>query len=576
MIRRIIHPIKALKLYKKEFSGNKLLAGISVLAGMLLLAGCSSTTNGLPESPGSGVSETGGVLGSQQAGIPGGRDETGKEEVIIAISSEPESGFDPTVGWGHGTTPLIQSTLVEYTQDMKIVNDLALDYHVSEDGLRWDFTLREDAFFTDGEQLTSSDVVFTFNTAKNSQSTLDLTYMKSCEAHGDYGVTFILTAPTATLINTIATIGIVPEHAYSSNYANEPVGSGPWKLVQWNKGEQVILEANEDYYGKIPSIKKAVLVFMDEDAAFAAAQAGQVDVALTSATHTGQEIAGMHLEAVTTLDNRGFTLPTLPAEGKVTEAGSPVGNDVTSNLAIRQALAYCMDREQLARDAVNGYATPAYSENDGMPWNNPEVVIETDVEKAKQILEDDGWADTDGDGILERNGLKAEFACIYPSGDSVRQAVAMAAAAQAKEIGIVIHVEGTSWDDISKRMFSDAVMMGWGSSNPYTSYLLYHSSNMLKDDYYNPEGYSNVKVDSYLDKAMSALTVEEANEQWKLAQWDGETGTAMKGDCPWVWLVNIQHIYYVKDGLDIGNQQLHAHGASWPLVQNLRDWEWVG
>lgn len=497
-----------------------------------------------------------------------------KDEVIIAISSEPESGFDPTADWGHGTAPLIQSTLVEFTQDMQIVNDLATNYSISEDGRIWTFTMREDAFFTDGQRVTAADAAFTFNTAKASRSSLDLTFMESCEATGECEIVFTLFAPTSTFINTIATVGIVPEHAYGDNYANEPIGSGPWKLIQWNKGEQIILEANENYYGTIPAIKRAVLIFMDEDAAFAAALAGQVDVALTSATQATREIDGMHIEAVTTLDNRGMTLPAAPASGAVTESGNPVGNDVTSQLAIRQALAYAIDREKVAQDAVNGYATPAYSENDGMPWNNPKVVIATDLEYAKQLLADDGWADTDGDGIIEKNGLRAEFSVIYPGGDSVRQAIAMAAAAQAREVGIQINIEGTGWDEISRRMFSDAVLMGWGSSNPYTSYLLYHSDNMLRDDYYNPEGFSNAIVDAYLDAALHAETIDEANRQWQLAQWDGETGTAMQGDCPWIWLVNIQHIYYVRDGLDIGRQQLHAHGASWALVQNLREWTW--
>ena len=117
--------------------------------------------------------------------------------------------------------------------------------------------------------------------------------------------------------------------------------------------------------------------------------------------------------------------------------------------------------------------------------------------------------------------------------------------------------------------------MGWGSSNPYESYCLFHSSGMLRDDYYNPEGYTNPVVDGYLEAAMEARTAEEANRYWQLAQWDGETGTAMQGDCPWVWLVNAQHLYYVRDGLDIGQQQLHAHGASMPLLQNLKQWTWA-
>ena len=497
----------------------------------------------------------------------------GRGEVIISISSEPDS-LDPCMGWGHGTTPLVQSTLVEYKQDMSFRNDLATEYHLSEDGLVWTFKIRDDVKFTDGEALTASDVVFTFNTAKSSQSSLDLTFMDKVEAPDDVTVIFTLKKPTSTFLNTVATVGIVPEHAYDEDYGIHPIGSGPFKFVQWNKQEQLILEANEDYYGTVPAMKKVIIVFQDEDAAFAAVKAGQVDIGLTAATLATNEIEGYKVEAITTVDNRGLTLPVSPAEGKMTESGYPYGNDVTCHIEIRQALAYGIDREMIADAALNGFATPCYSENDGFPWNNPEVKIETDADYAKQLLADAGWADTDGDGIVEMDGLKAEFTCLYPSGDSVRQAIAMATAEQAKTLGILMNVEGTSWDDISKRMFSEAVCMGWGSSNPYTTYCLFHTDNMLKDDYYNPEGYSNPVVDGYLNGAMEVLTVEEANKNWQLSQWDGTTGTAMKGDCPWVWLVNSQHLYYVREGLNIGEQQLHAHGSSMPLLQNLKDWTW--
>lgn len=497
-----------------------------------------------------------------------------REDVIIAISSEPET-LDPCQGWGHGATPLVQSTLVEYNQDMTFSNDLATDYTLSDDGLLWTFTIRSDVKFTDGEPLTASDVVFTFKTASASQSSLDLTFMDKVEAPDDTTIVFTLKKPTATFLNTIATIGIVPEHAYDEGYGRSPIGSGPYKFVQWNPQEQLMLEINEDYYGTAPSIKKVTIVFMEEDAAFAAVKSGQVDCALTSAALASTDIRGYRLEAVTTVDNRGLTLPMLPDAGETTENGYPIGNNVTCNIEIRKAIAYGVDRDAIARAALGGFADPCYSENDGMPWNNPEVKIDTDTEYAKKLLADAGWTDSDGDGIVEKDGQKAAFTCVYPSGDSLRQAVALAAAEQVKAIGIKIDVEGTSWDDISKRMFSDAVLMGWGSSNPYTSYSLFHSDNMLKDDYYNPEGFSNATVDEYLESAMEALTSEEANKYWKLAQWDGETGTSMRGDCPWVWLVNVQHLYYVRDGLDIGNQQLHAHGASMPLLQNLKAWSWV-
>lgn len=497
-----------------------------------------------------------------------------KNEVVISLGYEPQS-LDPCMGWGHGTAPLVQSTLVEYKQDMSFVNDLATEYTLSEDGLTWTFRIRKDVKFTDGEPLKASDVVFTFNTAKASRSELDLTFMDKVEAKDEETVVFSLKKPTNTFLNTIATIGIVPEHAYGPGYGDAPIGSGPFKFVQWNKQEQIILEANEAYYGTVPAMKKVTLVFQEADAAFAAVQAGQVDIAVTNATLATAEVDGYELKQITTVDNRGFTMPMEPDTGKKTESGFPYGNNVTSDLAIRQALAYGIDREMIAKDVLNGFATPCYSENDGMPWNNEECKIETDKEYAKKLLADGGWADSDGDGIVEKNGIKAEFTVVYSGSDPERQAISLSAAAQAKEFGIFIHVEGMSWDEIAKRMFSDAVCMGWGSSNPYTSFCLFHSGGKLKDDFYNPEGYDNKTVNKHLEAAMQALTVEEANENWKLAQWDGQTGTAMKGDSPWVWLVNLTHVYYARKGLDIGKQQLHAHGESYPLIQNLRDWKWM-
>ena len=502
------------------------------------------------------------------------REDQRQEQVVIAISTEPSS-LDPCQGWGHGNTPLIQSTLIKYNQEMHFENDLAVDYRLDGTGRTWTFELREDAAFTDGEAVTAEDVVFTFETAKAARASIDLTFLEKVEAVDDTTVTFLLSRPTSVFLNTIASVGIIPAHAYGADYGIHPIGSGPWKFVQWNPQEQLILEANEEYYGTVPSIKKVTIVFMAEDAAFAAVQAGQVDVALTAATLADKEIDGYHLARISSVDNRGFTLPVLPNEGTVTEGGYPIGNNVTCHLEIRQAVAYAINRELVAKAALNGFATPCYSENDGMPWNNPEVVIETNVDYAKKLLADAGWIDTDNDGIVEKNGIAAAFTVLYPSGDSVRQAVALAAAEQVEQIGICITVEGTSWDDLSKRMFSDAVMMGWGAANPYESYCLYHSNGSFQEDFYNPEEYQSEKTDHYLSAAMEALTTEQAYKNWRLAQWDGETGTCMKGNCPWVWIVNVDHLYYVRDGLEIGRQQRHPHGASLPLLQNLHEWRWT-
>lgn len=499
-----------------------------------------------------------------------------KDSVIIAIGDEP-STLDPTQGWGHGNAPIIQSTLVRYTADMTFSNDLATGYTLSDDGLVWTFTIREDAYFTDGQQVNAHDVAFTLETAKAAQGSIDLTFMDSAVATDDFTVEITLKTPTFWFLNTLASVGIIPEHAYTEDYGTNPtVTSGPYKFVEWRSQEQLILEANENYYGEIPAIRNVIVVFMGEDAALAAVQSGQVDAAITSATLAVNDVPGYHIEKVVTADCRGFTLPVLPNEGKTTDTGAPIGNDVTCNIEIRQAIAYAIDRSLIADVALNGYATPAYSENDGMPWNNPAVKIDTNVEYAKKLLADAGWADTDGDGIVEKDGLKAEFTCMYPASDSARQAILLASAEQLKAIGIHVIPEGLSWDEISLKMFSQAVMMGWGAANPSETFFLYQSAGALLDDYYNPEGYRNEITDGYLDAARQALTPEEAYENFRKVQWDGQTGTAMIGLAPWVWLVNLDHVYYIRDGLNIGQQYVHPHGSNFPFLQNIQEWTWEG
>lgn len=499
-----------------------------------------------------------------------------KSEVTIGFSSEGDS-FDPCTGFGYTGSPLY-SNLVKVNGDDQLENDLATDYTVSDDALTWTFQIRDDVKFTNGDALKASDVAFTFNTAKEKATYMDLTMMESCTAKDDTTVEFKLTKPCVTFIYTVAQMGIVPEKAYSDKFgmsADQIIGSGPYKMVQWDKGQQFILEANEDYYGDKPEIERAVFLIQEEDARFVAAKAGEVDIALTSATLATTEIEGMHVEKVESVDNRGITLPTVPDEGKKTEDGYKIGNNITCDVNVRKALCYGVDRQQIIDEALNGLAKPAYSECDGMPWWNEEDVIETDVDYAKELLEQSGWKDTDGDGIREKDGNKLAFHLMYFAGDSMRQAVAMSVANQAKEnLGFDITVEGVSEDDTIKRMFSEPMIMGWGSDSPMTSYMLFHSSNAGKTDWYNPEFYMSDKTDEYLDKAMNSLTIEDSYEWWQKAQWDGETGISMKGEAPWAFFVNMTHLYYVKDGLNIGNQRIHAHGQAWPLIANLAEWSW--
>lgn len=498
------------------------------------------------------------------------------DSVIIAMdpNSEPEAGFDPAYGWGAGEhvhEPLIQSTLTVTNTDLTIGYDLATDYSVSEDGMTWTVTIRDDVNFTDGEPLTAEDVAFTYNTVKEASSVNDFTMLDYAEAADSITAVFHMTRPFSIWPYTMAIVGIVPEHAYdSATYDSNPIGSGRYILRQWDRGQQVILEANPDYYGEAPKMRQVTILFMEEDAAFLAAQAGQVDVAYTSATYSDQTVEGYSLASYASVDNRGFNLPAMPSG--TDEEGRTVGNDFTSDVLVRRAINIGVDRQEMIDNVLNGYGSPAYSVCDGLPWYNEASEVEYDPEAAAALLDEAGWTMGD-DGIREKNGVKAEMNLLYSTGDSVRQALTADFAAQMEELGISCAIEGAGWDTAYDRALSEPLLWGWGAHTPMELYNIYHTIDGTDSAEYSP--YSNSTVDGYMDQALASNDLEESYELWKLSQWDGSTGVTQDGDIPWVWLVNIDHLYWVRKGLQVADQKIHPHGHGWSLVNNVDQWTWT-
>ena len=497
-------------------------------------------------------------------------------QVIVTMtpSSEPAAGFDPLLSWGcgeHVHEPLIQSTLITTNTELEFVNDLATSYECSDDGLTWTFTIRDDVKFTDGEPLTARDVAFTvMGVATSTAGTADLTMVESAEATDDTTVVITLTKPFNALLYTLAVVGIVPEHAYGPDYGANPVGSGRYMLEQWDRGQQVILKANPDYYGEKPTMDRVIVVFMEEDASLAAAQSGQVDVAYTSAAFADLAPAGYGLLVCTSVDSRGISLPCVAAGGTKGDGDVdyPMGNDVTCDLAIRQAMNYGLDRQTSVNNVLNGYGTVAYSVSDGMPWYSPYMACEYDAVKAAQLLDDAGWV-PGGDGIREKDGLRASVDLYYAAGDSTRQALSADFANQMRALGIEVSIKGASWDDIYPHQYSDLIMWGWGSNAPVELYELTYGTG-----WGNYACYENPTVDAYLDEALAQTNIDDSYEYYQKAQWDGSEGIAPQGAATWAWIANVDHLYFTREGLYIAPQKPHPHGHGWSLVNNVDQWDW--
>jgi peptide/nickel transport system substrate-binding protein len=286
-----------------------------------------------------------------------------------------------------------------------------------------------------------------------------------------------------------------------------------------------------------------------------------------------QEVDGTRVIAVDSIDNRGIMFPAVqPGENA---EGEPIGNAVTSNVAIRRAVNLAVDRDQLVEGVLEGFGSPATGPVDGAPWYNPDSAIEDDdVDGAIDLLEKAGWNDADGDGIREKDGVEASFTAIYPAEDSLRQGLVLAVVDQVKRAGIEIKAEGVSWEEIDQRLHRDAVLFGWGSHDPTEMYNLYHS-RQAGVEYYNPGYYRNPVVDRHLDAALSANDEDAAIEHWKAAQLDADgQGFTAGADAAWAWLVNLQHTYFVSDCLDLGETQTEPHGHGWPITAGITGWSW--
>lgn len=542
----------------------KLKKNIAKLLSMVLLvgtlAGCSNTSNEGSDS-------------SKKSGVEQRKE---NNELVVAVGAEPEAGFDAITG-GHGSiTKVFFSTLMKRDKELGWENDLATEYKISDDKLTWTVTIRDDAKFTDGKPVTAEDVAFTYQTTKESSSEIDLTMLKEVKATDEKTIEFKLERPMSTFVEKLGACGIVPKHAYDDTFKDNPIGSGPYKFVDWAKGQQVIAEANEDYYGDKPSIKKLTMVFLETDAAYAAVKSGDVDMATINGDLAKEKVEGTKILDIPSIETYGVEFPMVANTGKKTKSGNEIGNNVTSDESIRKALNTAVDRQGMVDGVLNGYGTVSTTGLEKMPWLNKETVLDeskyNDVDAAKKILEDGGWKDSDNDGILEKDGTKASFKLLYTAGN-YRQELGLEFQKLAKELGIEVTLEERTWDTIVEDIHKEAVLFGFGSGDPSELYNLYYGGAANTPVEWDNAGfYDNETVNKYIDKALESEGEEEALPYWQKAQYDGKTGASPVGDAPYCWLVNANHVYIVSEGFDIGNPVVQPHGGR--IFDNVTEWSW--
>ncbi|MCL1039205.1 ABC transporter substrate-binding protein [Shewanella submarina] len=492
------------------------------------------------------------------------------ETLTLALGAEPESGFDPLLGWGKYNNPLFQSRLIERDNKLALTPGLAQSWQTGADGLQWHIHLKPGLKFSDGSILNAEDIKFTFEHAARSPSAQDLTMLEWVEVIDPLHLIFHLKRPDVTFIEPLTTLGIVPSDRYAKGYGANPIGSGPYKLVRWDRGQQLVVERNPLYAGQRPEFDRLVLLFGNDDSRFTQLQAGQLDMAAVVPRYAFHIPGGFRLWQVPSVDNRGVVWPM----DKPSPEHPNRGNWVSSDKAIRDAVSLAADRTMLVHGLLDGFARPAWSIADDLPWGTTHREVNQshaqDMAQANSLLDKASWELKDGvrTKIIDGKPVAARMTLNYAAGDSTREQLSLALAQMVKPLGIILTPKAGSWEEIARVMHQQPVLMGFGSHSASEVYFTHHS-RYGGVEYYNSGFYHNVRVDELLDNARQSSSWESSLPLWQQAQ------TEIAKDQPWTWLVNLTHLYAVRACLNLGEPGIEPHGHGWPILNNVTQWHWT-
>jgi peptide/nickel transport system substrate-binding protein len=402
--------------------------------------------------------------------------------------------------------------------DFETIPGLAESWEASDDGLTYTYTLRDGLQWSDGEPLTAEDVAYTINRSRDEEWLNHYSTTQNLEATAidDTTLEIVSSVPDPKL--PTMDVYIVPQHIYeeisaddlASYEATDGVGSGPYTLAEWQRGEFWRMEANPSYWGGEPAVDEVVFrVFTNADAMVAALQQGEIDAAHNIPSATVPRLEETDDIEVVQGQQGGFDELALNAG----DGPLPGGHPALEDLVVRQAIAHAVDKDLIVERVLNGLGEPAdaMSVSPDTAWT-PEIEepYEFDPERANELLDEAGYEDTDGNGTREMpgGGEELNFRYAVRSESEVAAPISELVVGWLADIGIDTTIEtynDTQLTPVIGRGDWDMFVWGWVpfvDPDPQLSYFLCANISMDADDptnYYNDANWCSEEYDRLYD-----------------------------------------------------------------------------
>jgi len=411
---------------------------------------------------------------------------------------------------------LVFNGLVKYDKDINLIGDLAERWDVSPDGKTITFHLRKGVKWHDGVEFTAEDCLFTYQklidpkvATPYSSSYMDV---KKAAIVGRYIFQVTYKEPFSPALESWG-MGILPRHLLSGKDINtdpfnrNPVGTGPYRFKEWISGQKIVLDAYDDYFEGRPNIDRFIYrIIPDSATMFQELLFGGVDYidVLTPLQYLRKTETRRIRE-----NYQKFRYPS----NKYTYLGYNLRSPLFAEKRVRQAIACAIDRQSIIDGVLMGVGKPCTGPFSQVSWAyNPNTKnFEYNPDLARRMLAQAGWKDTDGDGVLDKNGQAFRFTILTNQGNISRVRTAEIMQQNLKKVGIDVNIRVMEWqaflEQVDKRTF-DAIILGWQLSRDPDLYDIWHSSKTKKGEY-NFIGYNNPEVDRLLVAGRRIFDIEK-------------------------------------------------------------------